>query len=61
MEVLDDYGRGMITAPTLLEVFDLVESYVFRRAIAGLPTNVLNKTFAALARRDRQETTTSTA
>jgi uncharacterized protein with ParB-like and HNH nuclease domain/predicted transport protein len=49
MEVLDDYGRGMITHATLLEVFDLVESYVFRRAIAGLPTNVLNKTFAALA------------
>jgi uncharacterized protein with ParB-like and HNH nuclease domain/predicted transport protein len=50
MEVLDDYGRGTITHAAVLEMFELVESYVFRRAIAGLPTNVLNKTFAALAR-----------
>ena len=28
----------------------LVESYVFRRAIAGIPTNILNKTFAGLVR-----------
>ncbi|MGA9762005.1 MAG: DUF262 and DUF1524 domain-containing protein [Gaiellaceae bacterium] len=49
MEVLDDYGRGTITHAALLEVLELVESYVFRRAIAGIPTNVLNKMFAALA------------
>ena len=36
--------------PSCVEVVRLVESYVFRRAIAGIPTNILNKTFAALAR-----------
>jgi uncharacterized protein with ParB-like and HNH nuclease domain/predicted transport protein len=49
MEVLDDYGRGTITHAALLEVLEIVEGYVFRRAIAGVPTNILNKTFAALA------------
>ena len=36
--------------PSCFEVVRLVESYVFRRAIAGIPTNILNKTFAGLVR-----------
>jgi uncharacterized protein with ParB-like and HNH nuclease domain/predicted transport protein len=50
LEVLDDHGQGSISDPELVEVVRLVESYVFRRAIAGIPTNILNKTFASLAR-----------
>jgi uncharacterized protein with ParB-like and HNH nuclease domain/predicted transport protein len=50
MEALDDYEQQTISHDEVLKVFGLVESYVFRRAIAGLPTNTLNKTFAALAR-----------
>lgn len=40
----------MLSHADLIEVVRLVESYVFRRAIAGIPTNILNKTFAALSR-----------
>ena len=50
LEVLDDHDEGTISAAELVEVVRLVESYVFRRAITGIPTNILNKTFAALAR-----------
>jgi uncharacterized protein with ParB-like and HNH nuclease domain/predicted transport protein len=50
MDVLEDHAQGKITAAELLEVVRLVESYVFRRAIAGIPTNVLSKTFAGLVR-----------
>ena len=33
-----------------IEVLRLIESYVFRRAICGIPTNSMNKTFATLGR-----------
>jgi uncharacterized protein with ParB-like and HNH nuclease domain/predicted transport protein len=50
LEVLDDHDEGTISDAELVEVIRLVESYVFRRAIAGIPTPILSKTFAALAR-----------
>ena len=49
LEVLDDRGQGTIGEEELVRVIRLVENYVFRRAIVGIPTNILNKTFAALA------------
>jgi uncharacterized protein with ParB-like and HNH nuclease domain/predicted transport protein len=50
LEVMDDRDQGTISENELVEVVRIVESYVFRRALAALPTNVLNKTFAALGR-----------
>lgn len=50
MDVFEDHVQAKISDAELLQVVRLVESYVFRRAIAGLPTNVLNKTFAGLVR-----------
>jgi len=50
LEVLDDHDQGTISETELVEIVRLVESYVFRRALAAVPTNILNKTFAALAR-----------
>jgi uncharacterized protein with ParB-like and HNH nuclease domain/predicted transport protein len=50
LEVMDDHELGTISEADLVAVVRLVESYVFRRALAGIPTNILNKTFAALAR-----------
>jgi uncharacterized protein with ParB-like and HNH nuclease domain/predicted transport protein len=49
IDVMHEYESGTITKSELIEVIRLVESYVFRRAITGIPTNILNKTFAALA------------
>ena len=51
LEVYDDFSQGVICLAELREVVGLVESYVFRRVLCDIPTNTLNKTFAALATR----------
>lgn len=48
LPVYDDYARGVLSREDFLQVVALVESYVFRRAICGIPTYSLNKTFATL-------------
>lgn len=50
LEVYDDYIRQRLTQEQFIQILRLVESYVFRRAICGIPTNSLNKTFATLSR-----------
>ncbi len=50
LEVYADYVAGALTAEEHLQVVRLVEAYVFRRFVCGIPTNSLNKTFAALGR-----------
>lgn len=46
--VYDDYARGDIGTAELINILRLVEGYVFRRAICGMPTNSLHMIFAAL-------------
>ena len=48
LEVYEDYKQEKINRSEIIEILRLVESYVFRRAVCGIPTNSLNKTFAAL-------------
>lgn len=48
MKVYDDYNQNVIDKNTFINVLELVQSYVWRRFIAGLPTNSLNKTFMSL-------------
>ncbi len=50
MEVFDDFENGKLNRTELITILKLVESYIFRRAICGIPTNSLNKTFATLTR-----------
>lgn len=50
LEAYDDYVEQRIKREELLEIIRLVESYVFRRVICGIPTNSLNKTFATLSK-----------
>lgn len=50
LELYDDYDQGRLTREEFIEALKLVESYVFRRAICGIPTNSLNKTFATFGR-----------
>jgi len=50
LEVYDDYVAGDLTRDSFIGALRLVESYVFRRAVCGIPTNSLNKTFATLAK-----------
>jgi len=50
LELYDDYTVGKLEKTGFVEILKLIESYVFRRAICGIPTNSLNKTFATFSR-----------
>ncbi|MEI6039745.1 MAG: DUF262 and DUF1524 domain-containing protein [Candidatus Berkelbacteria bacterium] len=50
MVVLEDYDQNRIIKEELIEILRLVESYVFRRGVCGIPTNSMNKTFGNLAK-----------
>ena len=55
LELYRDYTHGILLKEELLHAARLVESYVFRRAACGIPTNSMNKTFATLARRLKKD------
>lgn len=56
MVLLDDYSKGVLSKENLCTIMQLVESYVFRRAICQIPTASLNKTFANLIKEiDRED------
>lgn len=49
LEMLVHHSNGKIAEDDLIEIFRMVESYVFRRSICDIPTNSHNTTFANLA------------
>lgn len=49
LEVYVDHDKDLISENDILEIFEMVESYVFRRSICDISTSSLNKTFAGLA------------
>ncbi len=55
LQVYDDYEQHLIDRSTFIAILRLVESYVFRRLICGIPTNSLNKTFATLYKELKQD------
>ena len=48
LEVYDDYNQGRIKKTDFIKILQLVESYVFRRAVCGVLPRVMNKMFAEL-------------
>ncbi len=50
LEAYGDYEQEVLSKEDFLAIIRLVESYVFRRAICGIPTNSMNKTFAIFMR-----------
>ncbi|MCT7968082.1 DUF262 domain-containing protein [Laspinema sp. D1] len=46
LELYQDYASGEFSETDFVQAVRLVESYVFRRAVCGIPTSSLNKTFA---------------
>jgi len=50
LEIYNDYKEEILSADELLKIVRLVENYVFRRAICGIPTNSMNKTFGNFSR-----------
>jgi len=55
LQVYEDYKQERITKEEFMQILRYVESYVFRRAICGIPTNSLNKTFANLYKEIKPE------
>lgn len=50
LELYNDYKMGVLSKEDFIEIIRLIESYVFRRAVCGIPTNSLNKTFATFGK-----------
>jgi len=48
LQVFSDYENELINKTQLLGVMELIQSFVWRRFILGLPTNALNKIFMRL-------------
>ncbi|MBF2056944.1 MAG: DUF262 domain-containing protein [Cyanobacterium sp. T60_A2020_053] len=48
MQVYYDYKYSTIDKKTFLAILDLIQSFIWRRFIIGLPTNSLNKIFMSL-------------
>jgi uncharacterized protein with ParB-like and HNH nuclease domain/predicted transport protein len=55
MEVYKDYSSVLITKPEFIEIVQLVESYVFRRAVCDIPTNSMRQTFATFSRKIKKD------
>lgn len=50
LEIYNDYDLGELVKSDFISILKLVETYVFRRAICGVPTNSLNKTFSTISK-----------
>jgi len=50
LQLYDDYERQQLNGEDFVAILRLVESYVIRRAICGIPTNSLNQTFQTLGK-----------
>ena len=50
LEVYDDFTNGIVSLTDFKQILTIIESYVFRRAICGIPTNALNLIFANLGK-----------
>lgn len=48
LQVFEDEENGVITSEMVVNILQLIQSYVWRRFIMGLPTNALNKVFMTL-------------
>lgn len=55
LAVYNDYFAQNLSEADFYQILCLVENYVFRRAICGIPTNSMNKTFANLYKSVRKE------
>ncbi len=48
LQIYNDFEEKRINLECCVNILNLIQSYVFRRFICGIPTNSLNKTFATL-------------
>ncbi|GAA6882728.1 DUF262 and DUF1524 domain-containing protein [Helicobacter pylori] len=50
LELYSDYSDGVLSKDDFKHSIDLIESYLFRRAVCGLGTNSLNKVFPSFTK-----------
>ncbi len=50
LELYSDYSDGVLSKADFENSIDLIESYIFRRAVCGLGTNSLNKVFPSFTK-----------
>lgn len=50
MEAFDDSAQGIISESDLVEIFQIIVSFVLRRIISDVPTNALNKIFMVMGK-----------
>ena len=55
LELYGDHEAGLLSHDEFLEALQLLESYVFRRAVCAIPSNSQQKTFATFSRSLRKE------
>lgn len=50
LELYTDYEDGVLSRSELVEIVEMVTSYIFRRAVCRVPTNSLNRTFSTFTK-----------
>jgi uncharacterized protein with ParB-like and HNH nuclease domain/predicted transport protein len=55
LELYTDYELKTLTTAEVINVVDMVTSYIFRRAVCRVPTNSLNTTFATFSKSLRKD------
>ncbi|GAA9025855.1 DUF262 and DUF1524 domain-containing protein [Helicobacter pylori] len=50
LELYSDYSDGVLSKDDFIPIIALIESYICRRAVCGIPPNGLNKFFASFTR-----------
>ncbi len=50
LELYSDYSDGVLSKANFISIIELIESYIFRRAVCGLGTNSLNKVFPSFTK-----------
>ncbi|WP_373931452.1 DUF262 domain-containing protein [Helicobacter pylori] len=55
LELYSDYSDGVLSKQDFIPIIALIESYLCRRAVCGLGTNILNRVFPSFARRIQKD------
>ncbi len=51
LELYSDYKDGVLSKQDFIPIIDLIESYICRRAVCGIPSNGLNKFFPSFTKK----------
>ncbi len=55
LELYSDYSDGVLSKQDFIPIIALTESYIFRRAVCGIPSTGLNKFFASFTKKIQKD------